>query len=638
MKAEPVIAYLALVLAVVGARLWLISKYGSSVPIHDQWEGEARTLFKPFLEGTLRFTDLFAAHNENRIFPSRLLALSLLCLNQQWDSLVEMIVNAGICGLIAVFVFAILTHAFSGRHRLFLLTATGLWLAVPYGQENTLWGFQSCFYFLILFSCIAIWGIGFHDSFAVKWWTGVICLGVACVSMASGFFAALILLGLVGVRLVKRTASLSESAPTVLILVVLIAVSLYFRISVAAHEVLKATSPVAFVRFLGECLSWPFCNTPFPSVAIYLPLVSLVFLNLSGLQSRRSPVVAIELLGCISGWTILQAAAMAYTRAGDGSLGVPGRYTDVLALGTLCNVCALLVLVEEVRAERGRLYAFVSAGTIWIGVLLFGATVASQRALQGTIYRQQYLKDCEQTIRSYVITKNSDHLLKSTKSFPPYPRLADFFLPTLSDPTIESILPATIAMPIRVEKREDINNAFVENGVPQQLRVPIPDRSWGSFSEQGAEATGAMRSTTVNPRLPFLRFEVAGQVTKSMSFTLEGKERTFANIHVPNRLNGGWGVTYSAVPHEPVQIVAIDEDSKQWFAYREPTELGRYSFYSLQLLGQKRRIFWLGIGLWLILITRRTYSLLVGQEFAKTAWMVETPACRDTKGAIKAST
>jgi len=177
MKAEPVIAYLALVLAVVGARLWLISKYGSSVPIHDQWEGEARTLFKPFLEGTLRFTDLFAAHNENRIFPSRLLALSLLCLNQQWDSLVEMIVNAGICGLIAVFVFAILTHAFSGRHRLFLLTATGLWLAVPYGQENTLWGFQSCFYFLILFSCIAIWGIGFHDSFAVKWWTGVICLG-----------------------------------------------------------------------------------------------------------------------------------------------------------------------------------------------------------------------------------------------------------------------------------------------------------------------------------------------------------------------------------------------------------------------------------------------------------------------------
>jgi hypothetical protein len=61
--------YLALFLIVVGARLWLVSLYGSSVPFMDQWDDEGATLFKPWLEGTLRLSDLFQPHNEHRIVP-----------------------------------------------------------------------------------------------------------------------------------------------------------------------------------------------------------------------------------------------------------------------------------------------------------------------------------------------------------------------------------------------------------------------------------------------------------------------------------------------------------------------------------------------------------------------------------------
>ena len=91
--------YAALALMIFGARLWLIANYGSPLPILDQWDGEAAMLFKPFLEGTLRFADLFAPHNEHRIVLSRLLALALLRLNGQWDSLVEMTINAAICAV-----------------------------------------------------------------------------------------------------------------------------------------------------------------------------------------------------------------------------------------------------------------------------------------------------------------------------------------------------------------------------------------------------------------------------------------------------------------------------------------------------------------------------------------------------------
>src|ERR1043166_4886362 len=154
--------YLALFLVVVGARFWLVSLYGSAVPIGDQWDGEAANLFKPWIEGTLRFGDLLQPHNEHRIFLSRLLALGLLWLNSQWDAQLEMAVNALLCGTIAVLVALALVRLFGGHARTLIILAVGLWLALPYGHENTLWGFQSSFYFLIFFSLLAIWGLGLH--------------------------------------------------------------------------------------------------------------------------------------------------------------------------------------------------------------------------------------------------------------------------------------------------------------------------------------------------------------------------------------------------------------------------------------------------------------------------------------------
>src|SRR4051812_8543764 len=49
---------------VLGARLWLIERTGSEVPILDQWDAEGAFLLKPFVEGSLRLADLFVPHNE----------------------------------------------------------------------------------------------------------------------------------------------------------------------------------------------------------------------------------------------------------------------------------------------------------------------------------------------------------------------------------------------------------------------------------------------------------------------------------------------------------------------------------------------------------------------------------------------
>jgi hypothetical protein len=82
-----------MVAVIFGAKLWLISAFGSPTPFSDQWDVEAAWLFKPYVEGTLRIGDLLSPHNEHRPFWSRLFDLALLELNGRWDPIIEMTSN-----------------------------------------------------------------------------------------------------------------------------------------------------------------------------------------------------------------------------------------------------------------------------------------------------------------------------------------------------------------------------------------------------------------------------------------------------------------------------------------------------------------------------------------------------------------
>src|SRR2546423_1676988 len=130
-----ILPLIAVALTIIGARLWLISQYATSLPINDQWGGEGFYLLKPWYEGRLGFTDLLGPHNEHRIFLSRVLTLGLTYFNGQWDSMPEMVFDAILCGLIGMFGLALLLHHLNNRFQpMFLITAT-LWLALPYAHE-----------------------------------------------------------------------------------------------------------------------------------------------------------------------------------------------------------------------------------------------------------------------------------------------------------------------------------------------------------------------------------------------------------------------------------------------------------------------------------------------------------------------
>jgi hypothetical protein len=277
-----ILKWVALIIIIVGARLWLVANYGSSMPIQDQWDGEAACLFKPWLEGTLRWTDLFSPHNEHRIVLARALALGLFQLNGQWDPLLEIAVNTLFCGLIALAAAFGLRRVFAEADRSPIFAAVIFWLALPYAHENTLWGFQSSFYFLLLFSLMAIWGLGLQRAFSVPWCFGAFGAVLACLTMSSGFFAAAAVLGMMGLRSIKQRRISRENAATIVVVCVIIAVACYFQPGFPPwHEPLKASSVAAWLTVFARCLAWPFPKFAAAALIMYLPLGLLIFVYLA---------------------------------------------------------------------------------------------------------------------------------------------------------------------------------------------------------------------------------------------------------------------------------------------------------------------------------------------------------------------
>jgi hypothetical protein len=580
---------------VIGARLWLISVFGSPIPIHDQWDAEAAFLFKPWLEGHLGWAALFAAHNEHRILLSRLLALGLLRLNGQWDAQLEMTVNAAVCGMIAVAVVAGASRFFSEDGTSYRIAAVILWLALPYAQENTLWGFQSSFYLMLIFSLAAIWGLSFHRAFSVAWWFGATSAVLAIFSLASGFFAAIAVIALAALRAIKRRRwPLAESATPIFAAVVL-AGGFFLRVDFPAHAALKAHSALIWASVFARSLAWPFCNSAAAALLLYSPLCALAVLYFQRRQMadphNSGRQRKIELLLAVGIWVVLQAAAIAYSRGGDGTEAIASRYMDVLALGALVNGAAGFVLLGALGRRRNRVILFC----VWIGVVAGGAGLTSYWQFSGQAGRQAWLRTAEENVRAYIATGDRRYLEIDSPPRIPYPdgtRLASL----LDDKVIREILPAAVRQRLRIRVELNPEGAFIPAGYPPQITNPPYDRSWGSYSGEGVNARGTMETATFAPRLSFLRIEIAGFLREGMSLELQSATSKKRSRFIPTtRIDASWRAGCIPVPASNVKLIARDANRSDWFAFREPTELGRCSFYAERFVAKGRFLFVAGV-------------------------------------------
>jgi hypothetical protein len=428
----------ALFLTALGAQLWIVWLYGSPLPIWDQWY-EASDFFKPWVAGNLKWTDFFAAHNEHRIFATRLLDIGLIWLNGRWDPLLQMVVNAFIhaafaCGL------AFFLWDFFGRKNGWLVCAVLVpFFALPYAGENTIWGFNSQDYFVNIFALVALVGLGFGKPGGWSWWIGVAAAVLGLFNMASGLLAPLAVGGLLALRGIKNRKLEKMDLITLALCVAIVILGASLNVTKEQDRAFQAHSFLEFTAALTRNLSWPFYNAPFMPCIIIIPLAVLITFYL---RPNFSQPRAAEFLLCLALWSALQAVAMAYGRANYGGTTFPvSRYMDWFNLFVIAGVFTTILLAQQWEQYRFRngFLAFV-----FIAVILGGVIRISQIVVDGLLVQTRKMNlVAEERVERYLATgKESDLLERPT--IRPDPQLA---LTVLRDPQLQSILPVSCLPP-----------------------------------------------------------------------------------------------------------------------------------------------------------------------------------------------
>ena len=442
----------AICLLILGAKLWLIGTYSSPLPFLDQWKGEGDQLLRPWMRGELRLADFFIPFNEHRILPTRLLVLALFEANaRQWDAQVQMIAGAAVHTGCACVLGAFLAARLGSRRKWLIFAALLALFGLPYDWQNTLWGFQSQFYFLILFSLLTFWGLGGHRAGSACWWVGAAAGLLACVSMGSGGFAGIALGGWLALKLLRDPTArrVRGNWATLAVSVALggLALALYTPPTSTSLSSLHAPTFGAFLHGIGLHLGWPTAGSALFALPASAPIVILLGIYLR--QIRRPSAAPTdhsleEFLFPLALWVLLQAAALAYCRNVPAA-GLISRYMDLFALGTLVNFAALLRLLD-LAAPRWTHRAALAGTIAWTSLTVLGLTTLTQRNLRRDLPNLNQMQRVQAAaIRQFQLTDQIG-AFGGKRVFGLTPDEFAILADLLRDPLIRDTLPAGLGL------------------------------------------------------------------------------------------------------------------------------------------------------------------------------------------------
>lgn len=562
-----------LALLLFGGKFMLIRSHGTDVPHWDPWIIEGELLFKPWVEGNLEIGSLFTNHNEHRPFFTRIWALGIFVLNDQWDSRLEAVANAFLHVASALLLFHLLRPLFRGWLKPAFLLLLVLFFALPFNWENTLRGFQSQFAFLLLFTLVYLQGSLNRKPLSPGWWLAQAAGCATLLTAGSGFVAAAVLVAVVAFRAFALRAGTRADWATVAVAAFILIAGVLLRVPAPWHDDLRPETVIAFLHSLSTLLAWPF---PFFLVApLMMAPIILLILKARSLSIESGPILLVIALGL---WTWIQTLGLAYTRGGV-ALGYSSRYGDLLAIGVIASGAALAVLLSA-RPDPGRT-RFLSILAVSWALLAVGGV--GYRSYWG---ERQHLKDLKRIqsiqislIRDFIV--NGDPSVLKDKPFLhiPFPD-ADRLAGLLSDPTIRSILPVSIRPTVQVAADDFSTHGFVANGVPAQTHAKPLEASWGSYTDKGAAQQGYFRSQPIESDLPMLSMTIAG------TFSLEQENMTLIGLNsteiVQPMISTVPGVRFMTLntfrPDGAFALSVADPSSETWIAISNPAGLGFLSW------------------------------------------------------------
>lgn len=386
--------------------LWYIRAFGVSVIFWDEWE--MIPLLQKELLGTLTFSDLFAQHNEHRIFFPRIAMLTMARLTQ-YNTIAEMLLSWLLICMTALLVFRVFQKESpsSGRARFLLAFLPVSILLFGFRQfESILWGF-TCQIYLMIFGAVATF---FLLESSRKIDVRFMCAFFAATLSSFSFLTGLMVwpIGLFQIVVSERRKKVGKTTLWCLAALVIFASYLYGYVKPGQHPSLEyvLTDPFLagtyFLTFIGAPLSWDSARGGAPAFGLLISVIAL-FAFASAHRSKVLRRNAIWLSFIFFG----AASALAATvgRSGFGpEQALSSRYTPITAIGIVGLYLFLLSLPNS--AHRGRNFAIdalltiILVGTILSvpGGLLVGEMTRNSREM-GAYVLMGYRTQSDENIR-----------------------------------------------------------------------------------------------------------------------------------------------------------------------------------------------------------------------------------------------
>ncbi len=569
-EAIPLLVMLAFGLAMFATKLWVIGHYGNATPFWDQWDGEVETAYLPFLRGTLDWDHLLAPHNEHRILMTRLLSILVLEVNGLWNPLLQMALNALLHVLaVSIAVWVVCHRERSGVLAPVLLSCLVLF-GLPYAWENTLAGFQSQFYFLLIFSSLSLWLGASGPALGTRWWGAGLLALASYFSMASGAITFLALASLAMYACVmRRSVGVRDAIAAACMLAAFAAC--YSAIPVLDHHnEFRAGELRAFYDAAISALSWPL--PPKVGNVLVRNAPGLLILGMA-IRTRRHDALTLFLVGLLA-WTIGQSLSIAYGRA---LYPRSSRFLDLYAWATLANLLCVSVLLAEY--DRRRAASAVACG-LWTAWTL-GAVVLQAVPIPGQLSAKKAESALQEAnTKAYVLTGNPEYLQGNAIPYPDPKKLAL----ALDNPAIRAILPSNLRPPLEPVVRIAPPDSFVAGGTfPATVGGEGP--SWGSYTTRGDAEGGVARFSYQLPAgTGAIALPISGYPGRD-GVSIEARQGAKSRSARP-AVNPGERWDWLTIPASagPFELVVTDHSPTTWIAVGRAQMMGRLDNFIRTLL------------------------------------------------------
>lgn len=432
---KPTLLLLLFLAAVIIPRLYYVEHFATALPFWDQWDAEADFLLRPWVEGTLKFTDLWLPHNEHRVFPTRLLTLFSFELTGVWNNLIETRINVFLASSIPFLLVFLLYKSGELKGKKFLILPVILAGSVlPFIWENLLVGFQSQFYFLLLFAVSALALAVWRPESVVSFMLIIILSILSVLTMASGMMTPLAATLIYGLHWYIKGKQPTRSALFISILF-LISIAGYLTLPPqSAHEIFRARSLSELLNGFLLIESWPFKVRNWTALLFWLPTcMTLPFLIYRKTFTRYDLLMT----GCLL-WSVLQAIATSYGRGHDLNI-ITSRYADFICFGL--TACAWFSLrITELFPRNLRIQLL----TIVVSISFFTTLYKAHRLRKADDFidmqnRHKMALVQIKNVNDYLRTGDSTALQKPAFQIP-YPD-AVRLKTLLNNPALRSVLP-----------------------------------------------------------------------------------------------------------------------------------------------------------------------------------------------------